>query len=559
MIAPQQDDFLQTLGRLFDGTANDFDRAQFTQHLTEDAAAQALFTKFVAFDLDLEWLSGRRPKQNLFDAASVAVLASDDASSSTHTPASAASSLPTSSMRRRWFSSSVLRYAAVVALCFYGSFVLIAWNLRPDKLPRFAIDDASVAVVRDITDVQWSKNRSSKLAESSILSGEPLTISSGTIELELKGGAKLVIEGPADWSVDGKNSVSLRAGKLLARVPNNAIGFTVETPTAKIVDLGTEFGVVVDPRAGSAVHVIKGEVAVSPRETNRGQATQKLTANQSIRVGLDSKLQPITFDTTPFATVLSVPSKSPDQTPREIGGLLLWLRADRGVELDAAGLVERWADQSGNHFDAVQSDPERRPSVTSGSHGASLDFDGVNDFLQCPRGLDLDGSRDGTVFLRLTRFAPLKEDSGIFSLVPRQGEDWTSLDGLAIFQRLENAVPLLCVLQNRILRGGAMPLELACPIDRPGVLHIVLTKKDKIATLRTNGRTREVDQFENGPASESVNATGYLLGARFDVESDQAMPTRFGNIKISHVLVYDRAITGAESTAIETYLKTQHP
>src|SRR6185436_11765751 len=91
---------------------------------------------------------------------------------------------------------------ALVALCVYGSFALIAWNLRPDKLPNFAAGNPdSVAVVRDTTDVQWV----SKSAEPSVLPGEPFKIESGTIELELKAGTKLVVEGPADWSIDGDN------------------------------------------------------------------------------------------------------------------------------------------------------------------------------------------------------------------------------------------------------------------------------------------------------------------------------------------------------------------
>jgi hypothetical protein len=175
---------------------------------------------------------------------------------------------------RLFFSRPVLTYVALVALCLYGSFALIAWNLRPDKLPSFAASSSeSVAMVRDTTDVQWSSDsrltaaRGTRLTGrrgKSIHPGEPLKIESGTMELELKAGTKLIVEGPADWSVDGNNSISLRAGKLLARVPEQAIGFTIETAAAILVDLGTEFAVQVNRDGATEVQVLVGEVALKP-------------------------------------------------------------------------------------------------------------------------------------------------------------------------------------------------------------------------------------------------------------------------------------------------------
>jgi hypothetical protein len=168
----------------------------------------------------------------------------------------------------------------VVAAVFYGTFTVISWNLRPDKLPSVSNrDDVSVAVVRDAKDVQWSKKASSQPAESSILSGEPLKIDSGTMELELHAGTRLVVQGPAEWSISDSNSVSLRIGKLFARVPKQAIGFTVETPTAEIVDLGTEFGVEVSESGATEVQVSKGSI-----ELYSGAKSSRLLKAPSVRL-----------------------------------------------------------------------------------------------------------------------------------------------------------------------------------------------------------------------------------------------------------------------------------
>lgn len=69
--------------------------------------------------------------------------------------------------------------------------------------------------------------------------------------------------------------------------------------------------------------------------------------------------------------------------PRSIPGLALYLRADRGITLDASGNVETWADQSGNGNNVTQATAAQRPSYVSGAFGgkAGVAFDGTDDLL----------------------------------------------------------------------------------------------------------------------------------------------------------------------------------
>jgi hypothetical protein len=161
------------------------------------------------------------------------------------------------------FARPLVWSIALVAILTYGSFVFIAWNLRSGKLP-VATNDLAVAVVRDTTGVQWSKHGASRSAESSIVLGEPLKIESGIVQLELKRGVTLLVEGPARWSIEGDNRAILKWGKIIAKVPSQAIGFTVETPQAKIVDLGTEFGIATKVSGETEVNVFRGRVLVEP-------------------------------------------------------------------------------------------------------------------------------------------------------------------------------------------------------------------------------------------------------------------------------------------------------
>ena len=92
-----------------------------------------------------------------------------------------------------------------------------------------------------------------------------LELRSGLLELTYPSGVVIVIEAPARFDLRDANTLWLAQGNLSARAPGQASGFTVETPSARIVDLGTEFGVSA-AAASSEVHVFKGMVLVTNRD-----------------------------------------------------------------------------------------------------------------------------------------------------------------------------------------------------------------------------------------------------------------------------------------------------
>ena len=71
-----------------------------------------------------------------------------------------------------------------------------------------------------------------------------------------------MVEGPAAWQIASAKRLLLDSGKLSAHVPEAGVGFTVATPTAEVIDLGTDFGVVVTDSSETRLAVIKGAVQV---------------------------------------------------------------------------------------------------------------------------------------------------------------------------------------------------------------------------------------------------------------------------------------------------------
>lgn len=96
------------------------------------------------------------------------------------------------------------------------------------------------------------------------LGDEIIRLFAGSVELTFDQGAVVTVDGPVEFRPLSTGQLELRRGRLLASVPQQAIGFTVSTPTSQVVDLGTEFEVAVNDEGESDVQVLRGEIEVGP-------------------------------------------------------------------------------------------------------------------------------------------------------------------------------------------------------------------------------------------------------------------------------------------------------
>ncbi len=119
------------------------------------------------------------------------------------------------------------------------------------------------------------------------IGGQRVDLVSGLCEITFRSGAKVVVSAPARFSVTSALRAELQVGKLAARVPHTAIGFTVNTPFGSVVDLGTEFGVEVTPDHNLDVQVFVGDVKVSAPSGGGGDepaADVHVTAGKTVHV-----------------------------------------------------------------------------------------------------------------------------------------------------------------------------------------------------------------------------------------------------------------------------------
>lgn len=106
-----------------------------------------------------------------------------------------------------------------------------------------------------------------------------LAVGDGTLKVYFDRGITLTVEGPAEMVVESGMRVSMNRGRATARVEPLGRGFTLETPQARIQDLGTEFGIDVESSGATGVAVFEGIVDV-----HRGGAPQRLLKGQGVRI-----------------------------------------------------------------------------------------------------------------------------------------------------------------------------------------------------------------------------------------------------------------------------------
>ena len=245
-----------------------------------------------------------------------------------------------------------------------------------------------VARVTGLDDCMWSEGAAEFKFGDTLQPGDRLQLTQGVLQLTYDTGAKVVVEGPVDLVMTTGIEAKLAAGKVAAAVPRFARGYTILTPTAEVVDLGTEFGVEVDSAGDSEVHVFDGDVVTRAAGEHGVGALVHAKQDEAVAInGAEAEPRRIRFDGAKFVRRL-VPDIPADKLPSLpiTSNLALWLAADL-IPIEKEGEpVATWPDIliGDNRFpdDAWQFDERLCPIwVRDGEGRPAVRFDGWSNYL----------------------------------------------------------------------------------------------------------------------------------------------------------------------------------
>ena len=179
----------------------------------------------------------------------------------------------------RWITAT----AAVASLLVVALLGLASYRHWLPK-PQEPSGPVLVARLTQTFEAKWSDGTAT-LEGADLVAGQQLNLRQGLAEIRFLSGARLILEGPATFDLDARDGALLHAGKLTANVPGEAAGVTIRTPSAVVVDRGTEFGMAVDENGRSEVHVFAGTVAFRPSTGSAGEREwQEVRAGHAVAV-----------------------------------------------------------------------------------------------------------------------------------------------------------------------------------------------------------------------------------------------------------------------------------
>lgn len=190
----------------------------------------------------------------------------------------------------------------------------------------------------------------------------------GLVQITFGSGVEVVIEAPASFEIHNPEFMVIHEGRLAAQVPPEGIGFTIETPSAEVVDYGTEFAIEVGRDGASEVHVFQGEVEVQPR-VEQSEPVRLLT-NAATRVERESSVpMGIEVDESRFLRSLDEPVL---KHARLVQGLDPSLYYRMGIPKDGVTMRDKAGESDGEIVDRGA----KRPPFSPGKVGSSVRFDG---------------------------------------------------------------------------------------------------------------------------------------------------------------------------------------
>ncbi len=201
--------------------------------------------------------------------------------------------------------------ATALSLYFVSLLIAVAFHRAfqaPHEAERGVEAGAPIAQLLEPVGCVWKT--AAAQPDPKVVAGQALELVRGVAKFRFDNGVDVTAVGPCALEFISPGRLRMEHGKLVARVPRQAIGFTVEAERIEVVDLGTEFGVEVDERGQAEVHLIEGAAEVRPRNAvgNLSPARRpvgkavRLTAGQAIRVSEAGVMSSIDSDPGRFAS-----------------------------------------------------------------------------------------------------------------------------------------------------------------------------------------------------------------------------------------------------------------
>lgn len=320
----------------------------------------------------------------------------------------------------KFFTPQKVSLASLIISAAALLFIILFACFAPQK------SSIQVATLADSINAEWSGTNTLSTGMRIFTGSDNYVLKKGYAQLRFDNMTQLTVEAPAEFQVLTGDQIKLNYGKVYAVVPQQAYGFIVTTPNAKIIDLGTEFGVHQSLTGNTELHVMKGRTNLISGASGRKINIPVTEGNAKFIVASTGNVKDIVCDTTLFVREISSQNK------------VVW----RGqMKIDLADVVG-----GGNGFGTGRQVGVIDPA--SGQLRDKITFETrqpeSNQYRQVPDIADIDG-----VFVPQSEKSPqvVTSQGHIFNECPvTDGTYWSEITNYPIARMIDNEQPHLVKL-----------------------------------------------------------------------------------------------------------------
>jgi len=293
MMQEDQHEFYELLFRLLDNEISDQDFARLSDRLNADKNARRAYCQFMQ---DYSAMSIRATtgihqqhefclQNELFDNNLWELLSEEEDSAPSvqmFIPAPPPKPTVIRKVSRERAIRTINKTSLSIAVASVAALLLMVLYVRLSGPAPY-----EVATLSDSINAKWLSDASMKPPVRICSSTKPIQLLEGVAKLNTDDGVEIVLEAPTEFRFVSYSEIALSYGKLFARVSEQGYGFSVATPNAKVVDLGTEFAVLCHIDGNTEVHMYKGRANLFAGQKNKNKISELLTAGLAKKVGRD--------------------------------------------------------------------------------------------------------------------------------------------------------------------------------------------------------------------------------------------------------------------------------
>ena len=287
-----RDRLLELAGSYCDGTASEQEVAWLEQLLAADADARLDFVKYGFVHGQTPLAAAARAQRVSFATAFPEISLAE-------------ARRPSRRPRARWAAAALVAVASIAAGGVISRFTGLVASDRPAEAATRVVGPVTAPALAMVTQSRFLlvRDEASPIWVGRRLNAGRLSILSGVLEMTLRNGVTIILQGPGELDLIDEMKAFLHTGNAVVRVPKGMSGFRLDTATTDVLDLGTEFAVKAESGFITEVQVYDGAVIATGKDMQSGgRFPKRLEAGQAARFSPQSLVgsEPIPYSESRF-------------------------------------------------------------------------------------------------------------------------------------------------------------------------------------------------------------------------------------------------------------------